>query len=112
MECDFCSSPGVVKKYPCRDFKSDSSQAAVQYNPCKALPVSGGTIVLDSHDFWAACAECAAIVETGDVDALVKHSLGAFEARDGRRHEQHDKLVAHLTLMYTQFFENRIAVVA
>ena len=108
MECDFCSSPDVVKKYPCRDFKSDSSQAAVEYDPCIALPDTGGTIVLDSFDFWAACAECSAIVETGDVDALVTHVLSVFERRDGRRHWQHDKLVAHLTLAYQQFFENRL----
>ncbi len=51
MICDFCSGLPVVAAYPCRDFALDG------------LPIG-------SQGAWAACAECARLIDGDQRDAL------------------------------------------
>lgn len=61
LVCDFCSRPGVAFAYPCEDGVT--------------LVVVGGRSahVATSYGGWAACAECAPIVDVGDPGRLALH---------------------------------------
>jgi len=103
--CDFCSSPNVVKCFGCRDFDADSIDVGVVYP--KSGPDGGpATITLKSIDFWAACPDCAALVEARDVPGLVKRALDEFEKQDGHPLTQRRGLEKHLKLTYDLFFDN------
>lgn len=61
--CDFCSDPRIVTDYDCSDY---------------VIPVTGPdgkTMKLGSKGKWAACAQCAAIVDRGDQEALLQRSM-------------------------------------
>lgn len=103
--CDFCSSPNVVKRFGCRDFKAASEDAGV------ICPSTRDTnwptnLVFSSHDYWAACPACAGLVEARDVSALVKHVLEEYEKQERRKHAQRHRLEKHLKLTYELFFDN------
>jgi hypothetical protein len=59
MKCDFCSGPKPTWKYPCEDF------------------VLAGT-VLGSDGAWAACDECASLIEQNDRKGLAARCLETF----------------------------------
>lgn len=64
--CDFCTAVPVRWDYPCRDFSHhdiDSSGVPFQFN---------------SHNEWAACDACHAIIETGNRDALARRSVERY----------------------------------
>lgn len=95
--CDFCNSPAVVHRYQCMDFKAASADAGVLY--------SGPTnLVLHSHDYWAACAECACYVDAEDLEGLVRHACAAFGVPVSH------PFVRHARHTYALFFKNRIRV--
>jgi hypothetical protein len=100
--CDFCSSPAVIKRFECRDFDSASKDAGVIY-PETAAATGPTNLVFASKGYWAACAPCAALVEAGDVEGLVKRVLDEFEPL---RHRA--ELESHLRRTYKLFLENQI----
>lgn len=53
--CDFCSRQPVTAAYPCRDF-------TVPGTPCGSLGA------------WAACQECARLIDTGQREALARRA--------------------------------------
>lgn len=55
--CDFCTSPHIVREYKCRDFDP-------------VMPF-GYTSLGD----WEACAECAALIDTCQWEALAERAL-------------------------------------
>lgn len=56
MRCDFCSDRPVVAAYPCRDF---------------TLP---DCPEIGSRGAWAACAECARLIDTDQREALASRA--------------------------------------
>ncbi len=56
--CDFCCSIDPVKEFPCADFP---------------LPHDPGML---SAGAWAACPPCAALVDAGDLNGLVRRCAG------------------------------------
>jgi hypothetical protein len=59
LQCDFCSVPGPVWRYPARSF--------VAY---RAANVAG-----ESVGDWAACDLCHALIEANDRSGLARRSL-------------------------------------
>ncbi len=103
--CDFCSCSEVVKRFECADFDSPSMDAGVTYPNAEDEEED---LVLASEGYWAACANCAALVEAGDVDRLIKRALDEHELKDGNPHPLHAELELHLRRTYDLFFENRV----
>ncbi len=68
MKCDFCSSPSVAVCYP-----AYSSRLIL-------IPDKDGEIrgIGDSIGGWAACVECAQLIEAGDHEGLAKRSAETF----------------------------------
>lgn len=100
MECDFCSNPNVERRYQCMDFNAESEDAGVLY-----VRRSGPTnVVLQSMNYWAACAECCRYVEAEDLDGLWKHAVEALHAEDNL------PFLIHARHTYALFFKNRIRV--
>ncbi len=60
MICDFCSHPDPRWKYPANDFQLEDVQR------------------LGSQGAWAACDECAALIESGDKTGLLERALHTF----------------------------------
>lgn len=105
--CDFCSSPEVVKRFECRDFDSPSEDAGVIYPDTK--DTDGPTnLIFASNDYWAACADCAALVEAADIDGLIRWAMDGYEERVGRSHSRRAMLEKHLRQTYRLFFQNTI----
>jgi len=64
--CDFCSDPRIVKDYDCPDY---------------LIPVTGPdgrTVELGSAGKWAACQQCAEIIDRGDKTTLMQRALQVF----------------------------------
>jgi len=55
--CDFCCDDEPIVSYPAKD-------AAIE------IPLPGGVMVLNSVGGWAACRECARLVDTGNKEGL------------------------------------------
>lgn len=102
MQCDFCSSPDVVRSYQCRDFDSASKDAGT------VLP-GGMNLILASHGLWAACAECSALIDAGDIDGLVRRALDSNGYLNAHVRQG---IGAHLKRTYELFFQNRLDVSA
>lgn len=80
--CDFCSSPDVVWSYPAADFVlSDTGQA--------------------SEGAWAACHECAELVQAGDREGLLKRSLSGFPEF------MREPVRSHVRELHRRFFDAR-----
>jgi hypothetical protein len=67
--CDFCSSQEVFQVYMAEDF------TAVQL----AAP-DGNPVYLNSTGGWAACHECAKLVESAQWDELLERCFDIFNA--------------------------------
>jgi hypothetical protein len=63
IQCDFCGSQHVVWSFPARDFALDCAAKLL------GIPIIG------SRGPWAACPECAALVEGGERGPLCLRSL-------------------------------------
>jgi hypothetical protein len=105
--CDFCDSPDVVERFQCRDFDSSSKTAGVLY-PDPHFANMRTDVILASHDFWAACSECAKLVEAHDINGLVKRVMDEDERKKGRPHPMRYGLEQHLWRTYALFFRNRV----
>lgn len=87
--CDFCSSPEVVLAYPCRNFSSEIH-----------VPNAPGW---SSDGWWAACANCAKLIEAGDRDGLARRAADTAPKPPGMDlkilirliRELHDNFWAH-----------------
>jgi hypothetical protein len=62
MKCDFCSSPSITRLYDALDHV--------------ALRVSG--FDLASEGAWAACDDCATLIDANDREGLLARSLDSF----------------------------------
>jgi hypothetical protein len=101
-ECDFCSSPDVVRRYQCMDFDSESKDAGVLYD--------GVNLDLHSTNYWAACAECAKLVDAEDIDALLERAVKALEVKTRLRPRRYVAFKSHVRHSYELFFKHRIRI--
>jgi hypothetical protein len=101
MECDFCSSPNVVKRFDCRDF---DSQGPLPARDKDGKPVF---ITLKSLSFWAACGTCSRYIEAEDLYGLLGYCLMVFSAKD---YDITVGLAQHLKKNFEMFFANRIRI--
>lgn len=80
MKCDFCSAPDPTWKYPCEDFILEGTHHG-------------------SEGAWAACDDCAALIERNDRDGLALRSIESYPLRDyiprGRLRRMMAKLHRH-----------------
>ena len=107
--CDFCASPHVARRFDCRDFASESAAAGVLY-PETIATDRPTNVILASRNYWAACAECADLVDNEHVDKLIRRALDEHAKRYGRRITDRDDVTKHLRRTYRLFFDNRIRV--
>ncbi len=68
--CDFCSSPEVFQIYMAEDFTAVELTAE-----------DGNPVYLNSTGGWAACCQCAKLVEAAEWDALLERYFQTFTAR-------------------------------
>lgn len=101
MQCDFCSSRNVVRRFPCRDFDSESKDVGVHFDT-RVGPDTN--LVLESKNFWAACSDCTKLVEAQDIEGLVNRALETFHPHP----KIAEKLRVHLLWTYGLFFQNRL----
>lgn len=102
-QCDFCSNPKVVRRYQCMDFKSESKDAGVRYGKTN--------LILDSLNFWAACAECARYVDAEDIEGLLGYIAEAHDINHTLDPARRSVFLRHARYTYKLFFQNRIRVV-
>jgi hypothetical protein len=105
MECDFCSSPLVVRKFQCMDYDSNSGEAGVLYAKPKGLT----DLRFHSLSFWAACGDCERLVEAGNIAGLIDHAIKALR-KPGDSPSLEIGVRIHLRQTYELFFRNRIRV--
>jgi hypothetical protein len=91
--CDFCSEPGATHAYPCRDFK--------------AVALGGGVEHWSKAD-WAACDECSALIEDGDVETLTYRSVDLAMAGGIVPGHMRKEVAGLLSQVHQKFMENRI----
>jgi len=105
MACDFCSSPNVVKRFQCKDFDSASRDAGVMRMNAEGRFTN---VVLNSRNYWAACANCAAYVDAEDLKGLTDYAADHW--REGLTELNWLGLKIHLHNTYRLFFANRIRI--
>ena len=81
--CDFCSSPDVLWSYPAVDFQVE------------------GTRLLASEGGWAACHDCATLIEADDRDGLAQRALSTAPAF------MRERCLPFMTALHAQFFRAR-----
>lgn len=90
--CDFCSSPSIAWDYPTRSFQIAGMQWA-------------------SDGDWAACTDCAELIERGDRAGLVMHCITTFHSQ-GKLLDMGAAVIAdctdQLAIMHALFFRHRI----
>ena len=91
LQCDFCSVPGPVWRYPARSF--------VAY----CAPNVAGESVGD----WAACDRCYALIETDDRKGLAQRSLDELILKHPEASPAAAVLYGDLTELQEQFFAHR-----
>jgi len=69
MICDFCSSQQVFQVYMAEDFMAIELRAR-----------DGHPLYLNSTGGWAACRECAVLIEAEKWDDLLERSCQTFKA--------------------------------
>lgn len=53
--CDFCGAPSVAWSYPCGE-----------------MPIVGHHVITRTDDDWAACDNCHALIEAGNIDRMAR----------------------------------------
>ena len=81
--CDFCSSPDVLWSYPAANFQVE------------------GTRVLASEGGWAACHDCAALIEADDRGGLARRALSATPAF------MQERCLPFMRALHALFFQDR-----
>jgi hypothetical protein len=109
--CDFCSSPETVHRYQCMDFASESKTAGVMYDGTRAT-IGPTNLVLNSINYWAACADCRKLVDVEDIEGLLNRVKRVLIDADPNplRPERRKQVIRHLRLTYELFFKTRIRV--
>lgn len=96
LKCDFCSSRGIVAAYDAADF------------------VTAHTRFIEGHSKggWAACAECAFLIDTGQKVALANRSYDTFFTADPQTQrldrQQRRKLKREIQRFHDGFWKHRI----
>lgn len=92
--CDFCCDErlAVVAAYPARTFN---------------VPMPTDAFGANSRGRWAACAECALLIDRGHRDALAERSLDVFIAKGLGRGVPRPILGASIRSLHDQFWTNR-----
>jgi hypothetical protein len=91
LQCDFCSVPGPVWRYPARSF--------VAY---RAPNVAG-----ESVGDWAACDPCHALIEADDRSGLAQRSLDELILKHPEAIAAAVVLYDDLAVLHQQFFAHR-----
>ena len=91
LQCDFCSAPGPVWRYPARTF--------VAY--CE--PNVAGESVGD----WAACDQCHVLIEADDRGGLAQRSLNELILKHPEASAAAAVLYEQLVELRQQFFAHR-----
>jgi hypothetical protein len=91
LQCDFCSVPGPVWRYPARSF--------VAY----CAPNLAGESVGD----WAACGKCHVLIETDDARGLAHRSLNELILKHPEAGAAAAVLYEQLAELHQQFFAHR-----
>jgi hypothetical protein len=105
-QCDFCSSPRVVRRFQCMDFNAESAHAGVIYDGTRST--EGPTnVIMASKSYWAACAECANFVDEENIDGLVIYAVTSFLSQGLTVSPQ---TAQHIRYTYRLFFKNRIRI--
>jgi hypothetical protein len=91
LQCDFCSAPSPVWRYPARSF--------VAY----CVPSVAGESVGD----WAACDQCYALIETDDARGLAQRSLDELILKHPEADAAAAVLYDELAELHQQFFAHR-----
>jgi hypothetical protein len=103
VQCDFCSSPEVVRWYKCRDFSSDSKAIGIEYR--------GQSAELFSVGEWASCGQCAALIDVMDLEGLVNRACIQFNLKHPGYEigDEIDEVIRkHVAYTYELFFTNKI----
>lgn len=74
--CDFCSSPAVIWRYPAMD-SNPAAALIIQNKDEKEL------VLLNSEGDWAACEECAVLIEAEDKEGLLERTLAHSPELEG-----------------------------
>ncbi|HEU4753404.1 MAG TPA: hypothetical protein VFU47_09885 [Armatimonadota bacterium] len=72
MTCDFCSATPAVRAYRTPDFVLEDVTAP------------GGRIQRISTEGWAACADCAALIDAGDEEGVIDRSTDRLRRTNPR----------------------------
>lgn len=95
--CDFCSDPEIVKSYECHPHVMEEHDL--------------GDMLLVSHtnDPWAACAQCASLIDAGDLRGLVQRGFARYYELHPEQFGRYPagELIAELERTYRRFFELR-----
>jgi hypothetical protein len=91
LQCDFCSAPGPVWRYPARSF--------VAY----CAPSVAGESVGD----WAACDRCHVLIESDDRRGLAQRSLDELILKHPEASLAAATLCEELAELHQQFFAHR-----
>lgn len=93
-KCDFCAQAAPMWWYPAKDFD---------------MPALAGMQAVVSLKDWAACAQCYALIEANDYQALVDRTLTSYKWRWQQHFQGEHELVLRAVLwdLFTRFKENR-----
>lgn len=89
LKCDFCSSQELFLSFLCRDFTDPLGIAKLQ-------------------GAWAACAECAVLVDCGLWDELLAHSVETYPGNEFNSPAERAVLTLYIDALHKGFRENRI----
>lgn len=90
--CDFCASPEATHVYHAKDFT--------------AYEVAG--YVGKSTGPWAACSDCARLIEADDRQQLANRSVVTLMRSMGFPKSMRPQLLAQTRQIHARFFQNRI----
>ena len=93
LHCDFCSSPDIVKDYPCVSF----------------VAIKIPAITATSEGKWVACAVCAALVDHNKWEELAVRSLQTSGHEDSPA-AMKALLLDFIRVLHRQFREGRLRV--
>ena len=91
LQCDFCSAPGPVWRYPARSF----------------IAYCAPNIAGESVGAWAACDKCHVLIETDDRGGLAQRSLNELIVKHPEARAAAAVLYEQLVELHQQFLANR-----
>ena len=91
LQCDFCSAPSPVWRYPARSF----------------VAYCAPNIAGESVGAWAACDQCHVLIETDDRRGLAQRSLDQLILKHPEASLAAAVLYEELAQLHQQFFAHR-----